>query len=324
MTIRPGYAVGCLTLVVWAGCLSCVAVRPELQVMELSSPTSVRLNSIAVVDDSVVYACGGIRYDLGVLLCSRDAGLTWQQINTLDLRKELFALWLFSADTLVMANYDGLICRSENGGDTWSTNQPRFWKPVRDFHFYDARHGWACGGEGFQNGVLHFSTDGGANWIADTFEIELRDLHFFDARRGLAAGYGAILFTDDGGASWQRTNAKRDFFVGFSFPDQYVGYAAGFQGSVWKTLDGGQTWQRLRNGNSLLEPQRHFNRIAFRSRNVGYLVGPNGCFLKTQDGGQSWKIAARLPRFDVEGIALTADGGFLCGSNGRLFRFFDP
>ncbi|MCS6990298.1 MAG: YCF48-related protein [Chitinophagales bacterium] len=304
--------------------LGCQEAEVELFFQELESPTTLTLNNIAAAGDSVVYACGGLRYDLGILLRSRDAGMSWQPVSTIDLRKELYGLWLFSKDTLVMANYDGLIYRSTDGGNTWVTNQPRLWDPVHDFHFYDARHGWACGGEAFRVGVLHFSTDGGANWIVDTFVAELRDVHFFSPERGVVAGYGLVMYTVDSGRTWQYSNAKGDFFVSLAFADDRVGFVAGYQGSIWKTQDGGHSWQRLRNGNSLVVPQLHFTRIAFRDRQNGYVIGPRGCFMKTTDGGYSWQRIAFPNTVDLYGIALTADGGFLCGSSGRLYRFYDP
>ncbi|MDW8393814.1 MAG: YCF48-related protein [Chitinophagales bacterium] len=313
-----------VALLLLSGLMACQMPKTDMQVEELESPTTLDLEAIAVAGDSVIYACGGSRYDLGLLLRSTDAGRSWAPVQTIELKKKLYGLWLFSADTLVMSNYDGLIYRSENSGSSWVTNQPYLWDPVLDFHFYDARHGWACGGEGFTTGVLHFSTDGGANWIADTFDVELRDVHFFSAQYGLVAGYGLVMYTTDSGSSWQYSNAHGDFFVSFSFPEPSVGYVAGFQGSVWKTVDGGKSWKRIRNGNSLLLPQVHLNRIAFRDRMRGYAIGPKGCFLKTTDGGTSWKRVAFSGQVDLNGIALTSNGGFLCGSGGRIYRFSDP
>jgi photosystem II stability/assembly factor-like uncharacterized protein len=68
-----------------------------------------------------------------------------------------------------------------------------------------------------------------------------------------------------------------------SFANDETGYAIGYTGSIWKTNDGGENWDRLRNLTSLYASMV-FN-CTFSDVNVGYIAGEHGCILKTEDGG---------------------------------------
>jgi photosystem II stability/assembly factor-like uncharacterized protein len=140
---------------------------------------------------------------------------------------------------------------------------------------------------------------------------------------GVIAGYGTIERTTDGGETWKYTNAQQDFFVSMSFVNDETGYAVGYTGSILKTRDGGESWDRLRNANSLFESPEYFNRVIFRDENVGYIVGEHGCFMKTEDGGNQWMKVDNAPDVDWNGIALVKNGGFLCGTGGKIYRFLE-
>ena len=56
---------------------SCQKIDTSIDVETLSSNTSHDLNSICALNDSVLVAVGGSRYNLGVSCVSNDAGNTW-------------------------------------------------------------------------------------------------------------------------------------------------------------------------------------------------------------------------------------------------------
>ncbi|WP_145362879.1 YCF48-related protein [Stratiformator vulcanicus] len=87
------------------------------------------------------------------------------------------------------------------------------------------------------------------------------------------------------------------------------GWAAGDRGTIWKTIDGGQTWELLSTGTDL--PLRS---ICFVTDRVGWAVGgeslpstldgeprSRGCLLATTDGGATWEVSFpdRIPRFQA-------------------------
>jgi photosystem II stability/assembly factor-like uncharacterized protein len=183
--------------------------------------------------------------------------------------------------------------------------------------------GFCCGGDGYKTGYIYHTADGGDKWDIDTFSLELRSICFLNELVGFAGGYGAIFKTVDGGSSWQITPATGDFFFSLCFTGEETGYAIGYQGSILKTGDGGNTWENIRNGNNLLQGTWHLNQVIFRDENNGYIVGEDGCFLKTEDGGEHWNPVKNSPDVDWTGITLTNDGGYLCGTGGKIYHFLE-
>lgn len=301
---------------------SCGKDKLEFSFTKLNSGISNDLNHIFFVNDSVGYACGGDRYFKGDLLKTTDGGFTWQDQSTPDMIKALYHLCFTSPDTGYCCGYDGKIFKTFDGGNNWQYMQTDYYKPLHSIFMFDGEHGFACGGDGYKSGYI-LNTSSGEDWNSDTSEVEYRDLHFFNEVEGVMCGYGLILHTDDGGVTWNYTNAKQDFFVALDFVNEHTGFAIGYTGSIWKTEDGGQNWDRLRNSNIIFKDHWYLNCLAFRDANTGYIAGEGGCFFKTTDGGESWHVIDHVPDADWKGISLVSNGGFLCGTNGAIYRFIE-
>ncbi len=310
----------CLSL---AAITSCHKEKISFTFTELKSGTTDDLNSLFFENDSIGYVCGGSRYEKGDVLKTTDGGFTWIDQSSPDMSKALYKITFPSHDTGFCCGYNGKIFRTFNGGDHWDYYQSSLWWTLRDIFFLNTQKGFSCGGDGFRKGDKISTSNSGEAWSGDTSQLEFRSIHFFNASVGVLAGYGAILRTTDGGETWNFTNAQQDFFVSMSFVNDEVGYAVGYTGSILKTTDGGNSWERLRNPNSLFQPSWLFNQIIFRDENVGYIVGDGGCFLKTQDGGNHWNKIENSPDADWKGIALVSNGGFLCGTGGKIYRFIE-
>jgi photosystem II stability/assembly factor-like uncharacterized protein len=302
---------------------SCSKEKIELTFTRLSSGITNDLNHVFFINDSIGYVCGGDRYFKGDLLKTTDGGYTWHDQSTGEMTKALYRLDFISEDTGFSCGYDGKIFKTTDGGANWHFFQTDYYRPLRSIYMLDGQRGFACGGDGYKSGYLLRSTDGGDDWLADTSLEEYRDLVFFDESNGVVCGYGLIMYTTDGGQTWTYTNAKQDFFVAMDFVNEATGYAIGYTGSIWKTTDGGRSWERLRNANVIFKPQWYLNCIAFINESVGYVAGEGGCFLKTSDGGQSWRPIENAPEVDWKGISLVSDGGFICGTGGEIYRFLD-
>jgi photosystem II stability/assembly factor-like uncharacterized protein len=75
------------------------------------------------------------------------------------------------------------------------------------------------------------------------------------------------------------------------FPSPNVGYIAGEDSTILKSIDGGQTWTQLGlNGIGISGLDDDFTDIDFVDENVGFIVcGYSGTY-RTLDGGQSWTL----------------------------------
>ena len=192
---------------------------------------------------------------------------------------------------------------------------------LKDVQFIDQNIGWAVGTAHWdQNrkkytGTVIKTVDGGESWNAQEVPTDetLRGVCFVDENNGYAVGTnGTILHTSDGGKIWTKQSVDTlDEFRGVVFTDKnngwatsirpthydWLGYADDWQGSIWHTADGGQTW----NKQSLPENASLLNRIEFVDANNGWAVGirlvgydyswpiHNAVIYHTSDRGLTWQ-----------------------------------
>jgi photosystem II stability/assembly factor-like uncharacterized protein len=176
-----------------------------------------------------------------------------------------------------------------------------------------------------------------AEVLAD--DATLHDIEFLDADRGWAVGdRGAILRTEDGGATWRRVpSGVTASLHAVSFVDRNRGWAVGGEtrpythvssAVVLRTDDGGETWERVTHGPlPKLTAAQFFDNQHGVAAGIGSALAPGGAF-ETRDGGRSWRALpagqtcawsagdfVRDPSGDVFGLVV---GGR--GAAGRLAR----
>lgn len=146
--------------------------------------------------------------------------------------------------------------------------------------------------------------------------------------RVVAVGdYGGVLLSDDGKAFRQAKSVPtRSVLTSVFFLDAQQGWAAGHDGTVLGTADGGDTWAVLRE-----EPgkERALMAVWFENAQHGMAVGQFGLVVETDDGGKTWKERHLVDnRDDGERhlMALfTAPQGllFAAAESGGVFRSTD-
>lgn len=84
---------------------------------------------------------------------------------------------------------------------------------------------------------------------------------------------------------WQLSNAKPtyNYLQGVDFVDEDTGFICGYDGEIYKTVDGGNSWFQLKSNTC-----KHLWSIKFINSNQGFIAGNNGTILKTSDGGGTW------------------------------------
>jgi photosystem II stability/assembly factor-like uncharacterized protein len=174
---------------------------------------------------------------------SEDGGETWSDLRpetlpNLDLHG--FAVDPDDPETLYAAAAGAGLYRSPDAGATFELVSEEVGGAV--FGLAVTRDGRILAGDG-NRGLLE-SRDGGASWreVLPAAVVGLA-VNPTDPRRILATGPGVYLSTD-GGATWRRVLELEDGVgpVAWSPSAPGTAYAVGFDRSLRKTTDGGETW----------------------------------------------------------------------------------
>ncbi len=177
-----------------------------------------------------------------------------------------------SADT-------SIILHTSDGGDHWQRQPCSANASLRAIFFLDSQHGWVVG----ENGNVARTSDGGATWVpvATGRTDDFYSLYFLSENVGWIGGR-SILFTNDGGKSWQEQ-------IGFSSIDQVrairfitplIGWAViqGSAGALYKTMDGGLYWFKLNIGT-----ENNLYDIDVVNDQMAWAVGTYSTILKTSN-----------------------------------------
>lgn len=166
--------------------------------------------------------------------------------------------------------------------------------------------------------------------IAGPTTYTLREVEFVDPQHGFATGgnggqnqFVVVLRTRDGGATWHDiTPPNTKVFNAQSFVDARHGWIVGVNGQVYRTADGGDSWQGLDPGAGA---GKRLLRVEFHDARLGWIaVAGERWILKTTDGGDSWRqVGVDLKDGLTDLQFLDANTGFATGHDGILAKTTD-
>jgi photosystem II stability/assembly factor-like uncharacterized protein len=223
----------------------------------------------------------------GWLMQTEDGGQHWLRQTLTGQHDYTHSRLQFDSTALGWMSGSWGVGKSTDAGATWMVpvTDARM-QSVSDFHFADARNGWAVA----QNTHVFRSSDGGDSWTWLSSLPDVRAIRFLDEQVGFAAGAGGRVYrTVDGGVTWTERPAGH----GYSYPeriffsDAATGWIVGSDGSVLVSHDSGSTWS------DLPVPARvSFHDVRFTDPLHGWIVGDEGVVMSTTDGGTSWSVDA--------------------------------
>lgn len=311
----------CLLLCVLVLIGSCNKDEITLITQQINSNTNYELSSIFYATDSVVYAAGGSEYGIGVIIRSTDGGYTWSTPDSI-MPKEIYALYFFNAADGVAGGFNSYWTSTTDSGKTYSTANASNWVSINAIGFMNQNVGIKVGGDGIANGYIATTINGGNNWNYYSVPGNLTALEYVDSNNVFTSGYGEVYKSEDGGLSFQATEARGDFFLGLDFPTPNTGYFAGFEGMILKTTDDGNSFSKVRKGNAPFAKRVHFETIKFWDEDNGFVAGAAGVMYKTSDGGKTWEEVKPFTSETLRAIHLfSATSGIVVGDNGGIFMF---
>ncbi|HEX6889937.1 MAG TPA: hypothetical protein VF141_04575 [Chryseolinea sp.] len=217
----------------------------------------------------------------------------------------------------------------------------------KDIFFVDEMTGFISG-----ENEIYKTTNGGKNWSSLFFPtggedlLDFHEIYFLDKDTGFAAFsrcwfadvcWGGSMVTTNGGESWRRADLDEPvnsiFFTssltGFRSSSRQDYFYPLFYHTIFKTIDGGETWDEAFN---TISEHGQLN-IRFATDLVGYAYDANGIYTTT-DGGESWTrsmdnnfvTSFAITSKDVicaglsSGLSVTTPGTIVRAENGETWK----
>lgn len=242
----------------------------------------VDLYSVWFVDDQHGWAAGADH-----IVRLSEAGTGWEFISYDD---SFYDICFVDNNTGWICGTRGKVLYTANGGDNWQIIQTPVNVTLMEIKFTDLLNGWAVGAEG----TILRSDDGGQTW-SHYVPVTDRTLQSIfpasDQEIFITGNGGTILKSEDGGEFWEFpvTSTIIDDITDITFSDENTGWAATYNGKIFKTTDGGYHWM-------LSHYYDAFQLTSITSTDPGHVwaagtyIYPVGVILHSGDGGQNWAV----------------------------------
>ncbi len=287
------------------------------------SGTLAWLNSVYFLDEERGWIAGSY----GTLLTTNDGGDSWKSEKrfTKDNIRDVFFVdekigWLLCERDFFNAGREPLtyLMKTADGGLTWdNVALGRGNERLSRIFFAKDKKGYAVG----ESGALWRMQSNADAWGRSQLPVRylIRGGAFFSDGKGiLVGGGGTILFTEDGGRSWNPAPVFGSDDIpklnAVYFFDEKTGWTAGSRGKIYASQDGGRTWHEQASGVS-----EDLSDIAFVSPVDGFAVGSNGMMLQTMNG-KTWRAEKAATKNKLERVVFTAKRGFAVGFGGLILQ----
>lgn len=309
-------------------------VKPE-PIGSTVKPTAIesrdRFYSLVAID-TVLWAVGAD----GKIVRSEDAGTSWR-VQSVPVTTHFQDIAAWDNNTAVVVGNEGIALHTSDGGKTWQQSKAPVNDVVNkllDVKAYANGEAWAVGAFG----TILFSRDYGKNWsyARETEDFIINEIAKRDDGGLVAVGeFGSILISESNGTDWKSITAPvESSLMAIDFQNASTGIAAGLEGVLLKTVDGGFNWTRV--GNSLVfekveaEPgvafaadwrdvttEHIFSIVWHEGLNRWFGVGTKGLWLEADPSAVAWQSGRLAPK-DLAwhtSIAKIKDGVVLGGKN---------
>ena len=294
------------------------------RIQQLNSGTTNTLYRIHFTDANTCFISGGDTWTQTTVIQSGDGGFTFHSSTCPDATVAMQAFSLSSFGTMYMCGVKNKVISSKDTGKTWEQHD------IPDYaDFYEGFNYTGIGYQSPDTGIavsthlqqagIITTVDSNLNIISQTtLKMGLNDV-YSSRSCTYVIGYGGVLKSTDA-LNWNFLNVKGDNFMAMDIHGDEI-WMCGYIGCVYHSIDGGNNWERLRNGNDITIPHYNLMSIVFKDELNGWASCDDGRVIHTDDGGHHWEEYDRFTTNSLRSIVLCPNGDLLAsGDNGALYR----
>ncbi len=238
----------------------------------------------------------------------------------------------------------GYLSRTDDGGLTWVRQVVGTTAAINDIYFRDKDAGFLLAGN-----TIFVTRDSGTRWSEarrflpgefDGASVELYTVRFSSKKKGWVVGSvsrrdrvidSILVFTDDGGDTWQRTilftrdggqnwtrqnSGTTATIFHIDFRDEKKGWAVGEKGTVLRTVDGGENWTPV-----VTNVRATILSVQFLNDDDGWTVGRGGMILRSADTGRTWVQQEATTKQNLYALYFNKKVGWAVGGDGTILRY---
>ena len=251
-----------------------------------------------------------------LLVISSVSSAQWTQQQS-NVSNDLLGVKFTSATNGWAVGNGGVVLKTSDGGTTWSQEQTPASGQLSKVDFVNSNDGWIVGGA-----TILQTTDGGASWQINSNPSPYGEYNYsiYCVSSGnqpecwIAGGNRATNYTfvlnSPGSGNWSLQVAGfAGRLAGVYFINDSLGWAAGDNGLVLSTTNGGRWWNEQQTGIS-----SYLADVGFFTPEIGICVGDSGRILRSTDGGVHWMMVHSNPPTDIFKVFISNDSvGYVAG-----------
>ncbi len=255
------------------------------------------------------------------VLKTTNAGVNWFTQNPVA-PGFLYSVYFISESTGWVVGQSGAVYKTTNAGANWSAQTSGF--PSNYLYsvcFTDVSFGYIVG----SGGLILKTMNGGNNWVQQTSGVSnTLSCVYFPPSATSMIGYavggtateGVVLKTSSAGSSWTLKTLGTNWLFGVHFDNVQLGWAVGYSGTIYSTLNGGDNWIPQTSGTT-----NRLVAVHFPNASTGYAVGYSGTIVKTTNSGTNWFTQVSPSTNNLWGTFFTDENtGWAAGWNGTILH----
>ncbi|NIF04858.1 T9SS type A sorting domain-containing protein [Chryseobacterium sp. Tr-659] len=259
-----------------------------------------------------------LKTNMGGFFKSSDAGNSWQKVQYPPHQSYSNGFTFLNENVgySIGAN-QGLVYKTTDGAQNWTPSTVIQYEPLYSVSFLSENVGYVSGGYDTPNAGLFKTVDGASSWQKIS-NLKFSYLKFFNNNVGYGVKTGVfwtMYKTLDGGITWNICFEGPSSNIYFDFLNENQIFLKGNNGDFFKSNDGGTTWTQSQ------LPYYSFDKIKFVDQNTGYVADQEKVY-KTIDGGTTWSLLLdNNYGFDIKTLEVGGDYLYLSGNGGRIYKY---